>query len=92
MFTSNIEKSRASDAVLKAIRDHRAWPAGQEIKNETTFAGDLGFDSLDAVELVMNVEDELDIEISDHELQDLVTVGQLIDVVSRSIGREAQGI
>ena len=36
-----------------------------EIKNESSFIDDLGADSLDTVELVMALEEEFDIEISD---------------------------
>ena len=40
-----------------------------EIKNESSFLDDLGADSLDMVELVMALEDEFDIDVSDEEAE-----------------------
>ncbi|MBM7454010.1 acyl carrier protein [Acholeplasma morum] len=42
---------------------------------------DLGADSLDAVELIMNIEDEFDISISDEAAQNLKTVGDLVTYI-----------
>ena len=46
---------------------------------ETSFKEDLGADSLDLFELVMALEDEYSVEIPSEELQDLTTVGAVID-------------
>ena len=40
---------------------------GKDIRRETSFVNDLGADSLDTVEIVMAIEDELGIEIADHD-------------------------
>ena len=48
----------------------------QMVKQTSNFSLDLGADSLDAVELVMDLEDEFTIEISDLEAMELVTVEQ----------------
>ena len=53
-----------------------------EIIPATTFA-EIGFDSLDEVELVMDVEEEFDIELPDEPAQDCRTVGDLIALVER---------
>ena len=45
----------------------------------TSFKEDLGADSLDLFELVMALEDEYSVEIPSEELQDLTTVGAVID-------------
>ena len=50
-----------------------------EIKPETKFKDDLGADSLDLFELVMALEDEYSVEIPAEELQELTTVGAVID-------------
>ena len=50
-----------------------------EINLETSFKDDLGADSLDLFELVMALEDESSVEIPAEELQELTTVGSVID-------------
>lgn len=50
-----------------------------EITAETSFKDDLGADSLDLFELVMALEDEYSVEIPAEELQELTTVGSVID-------------
>lgn len=45
---------------------------------EASFKDDLGADSLDLVELVMELEDEFDLEIADEEAEKIATVGDVI--------------
>jgi acyl carrier protein len=52
-----------------------------EVVPEASFIDDLGADSLDLVELIMSMEEELDIEISDDDAEKLVTVQNAIDYV-----------
>ncbi len=47
------------------------------IKDESNFMEDLGADSLDIVELVMSIEEEFDIEITDEEAETIKTVKDL---------------
>ncbi len=54
-----------------------------EVTLETSLKDDLGADSLDAVEIVMAVEEEFDIEIPDEEAQKIVTVKDIVDYVSK---------
>lgn len=50
---------------------------------ETTFLGDLGADSLDVVELAMNIEDEFELdEISEEDIRSIQTVGDLVEYVN----------
>ncbi len=51
----------------------------ESITLETSFKEDLGADSLDQFELVMALEDEYSVEIPSEELQDLTTVGAVVD-------------
>jgi acyl carrier protein len=54
-----------------------------EIKSESSFVDDLGADSLDTVELVMEFEEEFDITIPDEEAEKIQTVGQAIDYIEQ---------
>ena len=54
-----------------------------EVKKEATFKEDLGADSLDVVELVMELEDEFDLEISDEDAEKIGTVGDVIEYIER---------
>jgi acyl carrier protein len=47
-----------------------------EVKPEASFVDDLGADSLDVVELVMALEEEFGLEISDEDAEKLTTVGK----------------
>ncbi|MCL1991127.1 MAG: acyl carrier protein [Defluviitaleaceae bacterium] len=48
---------------------------------EATLKDDLGIDSLDAVELIMELEDELDVKIEDAEAQAFVTIGDIVKLL-----------
>lgn len=48
---------------------------------EASFKDDLGADSLDLVELVMELEDEFDIEIADEEAEKIASVGDVINYI-----------
>jgi len=54
-----------------------------EVKKEATFKEDLGADSLDVVELVMELEDEFDLEISDEDAEKITTVGDVMEYIER---------
>ncbi len=53
-----------------------------EVVPKAALVDDLGADSLDLVELVMTMEEEFDIEISDEEAEQLVTIQDAIDFIS----------
>src|SRR5580658_6611591 len=52
-----------------------------QVTRETSFVNDLGADSLDTVELVMEFEEEFDITIPDEEAEKIQTVGQAISYI-----------
>ena len=52
-----------------------------QVTAEASFMDDLGADSLDTVELVMALEEEFDIEISDEDAEKIQTVQNAIDYV-----------
>ena len=55
-----------------------------QVTNEASFMDDLGADSLDTVELVMALEEEFDIEISDEDAEKIQTVQDAIDSLGES--------
>ena len=55
-----------------------------EVVNEASFTNDLGADSLDTVELIMEFEKEFDIQIPDDQAENISTVGQAISYIENS--------
>lgn len=55
-----------------------------KITPQASFVEDLGADSLDSVELVMALEEEFDIEISDDDAQKITTLQQVVEYVARA--------
>lgn len=56
----------------------------EKVKPETSFVNDLGADSLDTVELVMELEEEFDINIPDDAAEKIQTVGQAIEFIDKA--------
>jgi len=52
--------------------------SADQVKPESKMIEDLGADSLDAVELVMAVEEEFEIEVPDEDAEKLITVGDIV--------------
>lgn len=53
------------------------------ITMDTNLVDDLGADSLDVVELIMSIEDEFGVSISDEEAANLITVQKIVDFVEK---------
>lgn len=73
-------------SVEERVIDIVAEQLGQErekITRETSFINDLGADSLDTVELVMELEEEFDINIPDEAAEKIQTVGQAVDYIEK---------
>jgi len=56
-----------------------------KITLEAKFIDDLGADSLDTVELIMQFEEEFNIEIPDEDAESLTTVGESVDYITRKL-------
>lgn len=68
------------DTVKKIIVD-RLGVDESAVTMEASFKDDLGADSLDVVELVMELEDEFDLEISDEDAEKITTVGEVVKYI-----------
>lgn len=56
-----------------------------EINNEASFTNDLGADSLDTVELIMEFEKEFNISIPDDQAENIATVGDAIKYLEENV-------
>ena len=66
---------------VKSIIVEQLGVAAEEVNESASFIEDLGADSLDIVELVMALEEEYDIEISDEDAEKILTVGDAIKYI-----------
>lgn len=66
---------------VKNIIVDRLGVDAAEVVPEASFKDDLGADSLDVVELVMEFEDEFDMEIADEDAEKITTVGEVVNYI-----------
>jgi len=76
---SNIEER------VKKVIAERLSVDEDDIKNESKFMDDLGADSLDLVELVMDLETEFDITIEDEQAEKITSVQSAIDQIEANV-------
>ena len=74
--------SEVQEKVVKIIVD-KLGVKESEVTPEATFTGDLGADSLDTVELVMEFEKEFGIEVADEDAEKFQTVGDVISYIEQ---------
>ena len=72
------------DVLTKVIAEVLSVDA-EEITLETTFEGDLGADSLDVTSIIIELEEELGIEISDEEAVEIKTVGDAVEKIKNAV-------
>jgi acyl carrier protein len=72
--------SDIAEKVKAIIVENLGVDAG-EVSNEASFANDLGADSLDTVELIMEFEKEFDIQIPDDKAEAISTVGDAVEFI-----------
>lgn len=86
MTSELINKNIMSDisSRVKAIIVDKLGVDENEVVPEASFTNDLGADSLDTVELIMEFEKEFDIQIPDDQAENIVSVGQAIEFIEKS--------
>jgi acyl carrier protein len=73
-----------AERVTKIIVD-KLGVEEKEVAKEANFINDLGADSLDTVELIMEFEKEFDVSIPDEQAEKITTVGQAIDYLEAQV-------
>ena len=72
------------DKIKEIIIDKLGIDNGK-ITTDAKFIDDLGADSLDTVELIMQFEEEFGIEIPDEDAESLLSVGQVVDYITNKL-------
>lgn len=70
--------------VIEIVSEHLAV-AKDSVQRSSSFIEDIGADSLDIVELVMELEEEFDIQIPDDQAEKIRTVGEAIDYIEAKV-------
>ena len=74
-------ENRVSELIVEQL-----GVTAEEIKPEASFIDDLGADSLDIVELVMAMEEEVDIDIPDEDAERILTIGDATSYLKERLG------
>lgn len=77
--------AEVTEKVTKIVCD-QLGVSREKVAIETAFQNDLGADSLDQVELVMELEEEFDISIPDEDAEKIKTVGQAVKYIEEKLG------
>ncbi|KAI9634685.1 acyl carrier protein-like protein [Dioszegia hungarica] len=80
---AGLSRSDIESRVMEVMKTFEKVDGGK-LSASATFTSDLGLDSLDAVEVVMAIEEEFGIEIPDAEADEITTVKQAIDYVEKT--------
>lgn len=70
---------------VKAIIENKLGVDYSELTDDADFVNDLGADSLDMVELIMDFEKTFEISIDEHQVENLTTVGKVISYIVHRI-------
>lgn len=77
----NLTREIAKERIYELLEGYDKVDSSKELSEELSFVQDLGLDSLDVVEVIMEVEHEFNIQIPDDEADKLKTIKQTIDFI-----------
>lgn len=77
--------SQDVESKVKAIIVDKLGVDEEEVTGEANFTNDLGADSLDTVELIMEFEKEFDISIPDEDAENIATVGNAVEYLQDKV-------
>jgi acyl carrier protein len=75
------------ERVIEIVCENLAVSKDQ-VSRTTSFVDDIGADSLDIVELIMELEEEFEITIPDDQAEKIKTVGEAVDYIQREIEKK----
>ena len=70
---------------VKAILAEQFDVEEDKITADTDLQEDLGADSLDVVDLLMSIEDEFEVEVPDEEIENLKTIGDVVEYIQNNM-------
>ena len=70
---------------IKVLVIDQTGVSADELTMDTSLVSDLEADSLDAVEIIMAIEDEFDIEIPDEDAEKLLTIRDMVEYLERTV-------
>jgi acyl carrier protein len=73
---------------VKKIIEEKLGVNTEQVKAEASFIDDLGADSLDQVELVMDFEDKFEVDIPDEDAEKMRTVGEAVDYLKGRLAEQ----
>ena len=82
-----VDREKIKERVIQIVSNNLGVNK-EQITESTSFTEDIGADSLDIVELVMELEEEFEITIPDEEAEKIKTVGEAIDYIVKELGKK----
>ena len=77
--------SQDVESKVKSIIVDKLGVDEEEVTHDANFTNDLGADSLDTVELIMEFEKEFDISIPDEDAEEIATVGNAVEYLQAKV-------